>query len=67
MITITPLGEDSVMRRSRARRAGPGRPIFVDPRGGSRYEGGWEPPAVPDDPVQAMLEENARLGVGPEV
>ena len=35
------------------------RPIFYDPRGHMHYEGRWQPPAIPDDAVAALIAENA--------
>jgi hypothetical protein len=46
--------------------AGAGRPLFFDPRGGLHYEGGWQPPLIPADAVQALLDENASLGIEPD-
>jgi hypothetical protein len=59
---------------------GEGRAVFVDPRGGEHFEGGWQPPASdPDlglpldadagpgiDPLEALLEENRRRGIEPD-
>ena len=35
-----------------------GRPIFFDPRGGTHYEGRWQPPELPKDPVAALAAAN---------
>ncbi len=45
---------------------GPGRAVFVDPRGGEHYDGGWEPPAAGSASVEELVEENRRLGVEPD-
>ena len=39
---------------------GEGRPAFFDPRGGTHFEGRWQPPQLPGRPVEAMIEDNAR-------
>jgi Domain of unknown function (DUF222)/HNH endonuclease len=41
---------------------GEGRPEFSDPRGWTHYDGGWEPPALPERPVQALIAANADAG-----
>jgi len=46
--------------------SGNGRPTFVDPRGGTHYDGGWQPPGLPDDPVRALVEANRRRGAEPD-
>ncbi|MDP2955017.1 MAG: DUF222 domain-containing protein [Longimicrobiales bacterium] len=43
-----------------------GLPIFVDPRGGTHYDGRWKAPELPEDPVRALVEENRRRGVEPD-
>ena len=45
---------------------GPGRAVFFDPRGGTHFDGGWEPPELGERPVEALLEENRRRGVEPD-
>jgi hypothetical protein len=57
---------------------GEGRPVFIDPRGGTHFEGRWRPPHVPDrpddgladdalaDPADALLEDNRRRGIVPD-
>jgi len=44
---------------------GPGRAVFFDPRGGSRLEGGWEPPELGEHPVAELVEQNRLRGVRP--
>jgi hypothetical protein len=39
------------------------RPVFFDPRGGLSYDGRWQPPTLPDDALNALIEEN---GIEPE-
>ena len=43
-----------------------GQPIFVDPRGGTHYDGRWKAPELPADPVGALVHENLRRGVEPD-
>ncbi len=50
----------------RVRWWGAGRPVFFDPRGGEHFEGRWEAPALPCDPVAALLSENVGQGVNPD-
>jgi len=49
---------------------GEGRPAFIDPRGGTHYEGRWEPPvldAAPgDDPADALVARNREAGSDPD-
>jgi len=45
---------------------GPGRPVFFDPRGGSRFDGGWEPPELGEHPVAELVEQNRRRRVRPD-
>jgi hypothetical protein len=45
---------------------GRGRPVFFDPRGGSHYDGRWEPPNLPDDPVSALMNSNRLRGIDPD-
>jgi len=48
---------------------GEGRPAFFDPRGGTHFEGRWQPPKLPERALEAMIEDNARAaaaGVGEE-
>ena len=45
---------------------GEGRPVFWGPRGQLLYEGRWQPPELPDEPVTALLEEHRALGVEPD-
>jgi hypothetical protein len=46
--------------------AGEGLPVFVDPRGGTHYDGRWKAPELPADPVGALVHENWRRGVEPD-
>jgi hypothetical protein len=39
--------------------------VFFDPRGGSRVEGGWEPPELGERPVAELVEQNRLRGVRP--
>jgi hypothetical protein len=43
-----------------------GRPAFHSPRGEMRWDGRWQPPELPVDPVAALVEENRRLGADPD-
>jgi hypothetical protein len=45
---------------------GEGRPVFFGPRGQLDYEGRWQPPELPEDVVEALLEENRALGIEPD-
>jgi len=45
---------------------GQGRPVFFDPRGGTHFEGGWEPPELGENPVAELMEQNRRCGVRPD-
>ena len=45
---------------------GPGRAVFFDPRGGSQFEGGWEPPELEKRPVAALVEQNRLRGAEPD-
>jgi hypothetical protein len=45
---------------------GSGRPAFLDPHGQTHFDGRWTPPALPRRPVDALLEENRRLGLEPD-
>jgi hypothetical protein len=45
---------------------GEGRPTFFGPRGQTCYEGRWEPPELPGDAVQALIDENVDRGVDPD-
>jgi hypothetical protein len=42
------------------------RPAFVDPRGQAHFDGGWQPPRLGPQPVDALLAEHGRLGVRPD-
>ncbi|MDP2958918.1 MAG: DUF222 domain-containing protein, partial [Longimicrobiales bacterium] len=46
--------------------AGEGLPVFVDPRGGTHYDGRWKAPELPEHPVRALVEANRRRGVEPD-
>jgi hypothetical protein len=45
---------------------GEGRPVFHDPRGGVHFDGGWEPPALPEKPAAALVTRNLLKGVDPD-
>jgi hypothetical protein len=45
---------------------GKGRPVFYDPRGGTQFDGRWQPPALPEQPVAALVRENTLRGVKPD-
>ena len=45
---------------------GEGRPVFFDPRGGKHFDGGWEPPDLPADPVAALVDLNEARGAQPD-
>jgi len=42
------------------------RPVFVDPRGGTHYEGRWQPPDLPEDPVGMLICDNHARGADPD-
>jgi hypothetical protein len=46
--------------------SGEGQPRFVDPRGGTHYDGRWKAPELLEHPVRALVEENRRRGVEPD-
>ncbi len=46
---------------------GEGRPVFFSPRGRIFYGGRREPPKLCEDPVEALVEENERGGVQPDM
>jgi len=43
-----------------------GQPTFVDPRGGTHYDGGWQPPELPRHPVRVLVEANRLRGTEPD-
>ncbi len=45
---------------------GVGRPEFIDPRGGTHYDGGWEAPELPDNSVDALVDRRRAAGVDPD-
>ena len=45
---------------------GASRPLFVDPRGQTHFEGGWQPPEIGTHAVESLLQEHDRLGVAPD-
>jgi hypothetical protein len=45
---------------------GAGRPAFFSPRGEMRVDGRWSAPELPEDPVAALVQENAKGGVRPD-
>ena len=44
---------------------GTGRPVFTDPRGGTHFEGRWQPPELPERPVAALIQQNRFAGADP--
>ena len=42
------------------------RPVFYDPRGGTHFDGRWEPPALSERPVVALVTENLKRGTNPD-
>ena len=42
------------------------RPVFIDPRGGMHFDGGWQLPNLPEQPVEALVEQNRRGGIDPD-
>ena len=45
---------------------GEGRPVIYDPRGGTHFDGRWKPPALPEQPVAALVRANERRGITPD-
>jgi hypothetical protein len=45
---------------------GKGKPAFFSRRGEMRFDGRWQAPDLPPEPVDALVEEHARLGVSPD-
>ncbi len=45
---------------------GEGRAVFVDPRGGEHFDGGWRAPEVGPRPVAALVEGHRRHGMDPD-
>jgi hypothetical protein len=45
---------------------GAGRPVFVDPRGGEHFDGGWRPPQVGPKGAAALVARNRRRGIEPD-
>jgi hypothetical protein len=45
---------------------GQGCPVFFDPRGGTHYDGRWQPPEVPERPAAALIAGNRALGISPD-
>ena len=45
---------------------GSGHPVFLDPRGGTHFEGRWKPPELGEHPVEALLEENHNRAISPD-
>ncbi len=43
-----------------------GRPVFMDPRGGTHYDGRWRPLELSGNPVGSLVEENRTRGVDPD-
>ncbi|MDP2956434.1 MAG: hypothetical protein Q8N53_08425 [Longimicrobiales bacterium] len=46
--------------------SGEGLPVFVDPRGGTHYDGRWKAPELPEHPVRALVEANRLRGAEPD-
>ena len=42
---------------------GPGKPVFLDPRGGTFFDGRWEPPQGAAD---ELIRQNAERGIAPD-
>lgn len=45
---------------------GAGRAAFWDPRGGTHFEGRWDPPALGENPVAALVQANGFRGAAPD-
>jgi hypothetical protein len=45
---------------------GEGHPVFFDPRGGTHFEGRWNPPQLPEQPVTVLMRENRLRGARPD-
>ncbi|HUP51263.1 MAG TPA: DUF222 domain-containing protein [Longimicrobiales bacterium] len=45
---------------------GEGRPAFYGPKGQMLFEGRWQPPELPNTPVEALIEEQRARGVEPD-
>ena len=45
---------------------GEGRPVFYDPWGGTHFDGRWQPPDLPEDPVAALVQANTFRGARPD-
>jgi hypothetical protein len=45
---------------------GEGRIVFFDPRGGTHFDGRWQPPRISDQPVTALVRDHALLGIRPD-
>jgi hypothetical protein len=45
---------------------GEGRPAFFGPRGQTVFEGGWQPPELPADPVEALVAAHRTRGIEPD-
>jgi hypothetical protein len=45
---------------------GVGRPMFFSPRGEMTFEGRWQPPKLPHDPVSALVRDNELQGIHPD-
>jgi len=43
-----------------------GRPLFVDPRGGTHYDARPRAPELGEQPVRALIEANRRRGAEPD-
>jgi hypothetical protein len=39
--------------------------VFLDPRGGTHFDGSWKPPQLPERPVAALIREHEPLGIEP--
>jgi hypothetical protein len=45
---------------------GVGKPAFFSPRGEMRFDGRWQPPKLPDQPVDALIRAHAEEGIQPD-
>ncbi|MEX2049009.1 MAG: hypothetical protein WEB90_05475 [Gemmatimonadota bacterium] len=43
-----------------------GRPAFFGPRGQTVFDGRWQPPDLPADPVEALVAEHRTRGIQPD-
>jgi len=45
---------------------GDARPVFIDPRGQTHFDGGWNPPRLGENAVDALIAENRSRGITPD-